>query len=174
MRALAALALLLATAEPARPEVELKVVTSGGYIAFRVEADWPVVATRSQPPLSLFVFQLPNPADEGTPDSTNLAVSVFQLDSEEGKAAFARPPIATGSEPKRERIEDWEVLRREGTQGGTTYAILDARRAFRHGGVAIRLAWPRLAANAPDYEAGIERTLRALLASVREHVGPPE
>lgn len=173
MRTLAALVWLLASTEVAGPEVEMKVVTADGYVAFRVDGSWPVVASDSKPPVSVLAFQIPNAADDGTPDSTNVAVSVFQLDSETGRTGLAAVPTRVGAaEPKRERFEGWEVFRQEGRQGPTAYSIVDAKRTLAQAGVAVRVAWPHLSRNPPDYDARMEATLRALLRSVREHVGP--
>src|SRR5271167_4299619 len=64
------------------------VFTIFAEIQFAVPADWQVVANKSDTKSTLFAFKIPNPAEEGTPDSTNLVVQSFYLKEPEAKAKF--------------------------------------------------------------------------------------
>jgi hypothetical protein len=47
-------------------------------VTFDVPADWVVIQKDSNANVDVVVFQVKNPADEGTPDSTNVAVLVYK------------------------------------------------------------------------------------------------
>ena len=69
-------------------DVEMKVVTPDGYVSFTVASDWKVLAMKTDLPVTASIFQLPNPADEGTPDSTNLVISIYDPKNPKGKDAI--------------------------------------------------------------------------------------
>ena len=65
---------------------------------------------QSRLPIAVAAFQIPNPADKGTSDSTNVAVSVIDLDSEQGRADRARFGRQYGaSPPHSENYEGWVI-----------------------------------------------------------------
>jgi len=69
--------------------IELKILTTKGFVAFTVEDDWRVLSMQTKPPIAFAIFQVPNFADEGTPESTNLVISLFNR-----KASLC--PVVTG------------------------------------------------------------------------------
>jgi hypothetical protein len=71
-----------------------------------------------------------------------------------------------------ESLEGWKVYRQEALQRDTTYSIWDAKNSdVADVSVSVRMAWPHLAKNSPDYVAEMDRTFRAFLASVRGGMG---
>jgi len=157
----------------AHAQTELKIVTGDGYVAFAAGDDWPVVARSTDLPVIAAVFQLPNPADAGTPHSTNLAIRFFDLSVEEARLEFENADNALSATPPiRETIDDWSITRQRASQGVTEYSVVDAKRKLTSLSVAVRLAWPHLPDNPSTYTDDMERTLRAILSSIRQHVGP--
>ena len=157
----------------AHADTELKIVTHDGYVAFAVADHWPVISTATDLPVIAAVFQLPNSADAGTPDSTNLAIRFFDLSSEKARREFKRAgAYITGTPPTRESFQGWSISRQRAIQGATEYSIVDAKRELETLSVAVRLAWPNLSNNPPSYSDDMDRTLHSILASVRQHVGP--
>jgi hypothetical protein len=154
-------------------EVELKIITAKGYVAFAVGDDWPVLDMQTRTPVASAVFQLPNAPDKGTPDSTNLILQLWENGSEKQKTVYEAPvrqygPVA----PVAESFEGWMVFRQEGLQGNTMYSIWDARKSgIADVSVSVRLAWPHLPNNPPGYAEDMERTFRAFLSSVWGGVG---
>lgn len=69
------LALCSASIEAA---VEMKIVTTAGFVAFTVEDNWSVLTVQSRMPIATAAYQIPNAADNGTKDSTNLAAMLFE------------------------------------------------------------------------------------------------
>ncbi len=168
--ALASLALLAAVSAQA---VELSVVTTKGYVALAVPDDWRVLSTQTRPPISAMAFQIFNAADEGTQHSTNVAVSFFHVDFDRGRQAAEAPVRAYGErEPTVEAVGGWTTYSQEATQGGVKYVIVDARRPFADVVAAVRIAWPKLAGNPPDYDVRMRSAFDTLLRSVSGGLGP--
>lgn len=170
---LSTLLLLIGSAASA---VELTVVTERGYVRFTVPDEWKLLKTQTKPPVSSLVFQVENPADAGTPHSTNVAVSLMNTNTEAGKSAASRigrqhGPVA----PKVVTEEGWTVYSQNATQNGAQYAIVDATRNVADVVVFIRFAWPELSGNAPNYSASLLATMQSMQASMSGGMGvPPE
>lgn len=152
----------------AAADSEMKIITTNGYVAFRVADHWPVLQMQTKMPVAAAVFQLPNSADEDTPDSTNLIIQLFEHGSEKERSAFATPvrqygPVA----PKAESFGGWEIYRQEAPQGDTDYSIWDAKKSgIADVSIAVRLAWPHLPNNPANYPNEMEKTFKAFLTSV--------
>jgi hypothetical protein len=154
--------------------VEMKIVTAKGFVAFTAEENWHVQSMQSQMPIAAGIFQIPNSADVGTQDSTNLIVMFYQLDSEKGRAKFDAPvkqygPVA----PTIDSFEEWTIYRQDAKQGNTLYSIWDAKK----GGVAdvsvsVRLAWPHLDASSKSYAVEMDTLFRGFLKSIYGSLGP--
>jgi hypothetical protein len=152
---------------------ELRVITETGYLVIPAEDHWSVLSMKTKTPVIEALFQIPNPADAGTPESTNLVIQFFPLASAEGRAAMAESPPRAGPEPARvETVGGWTVTRQRGTLRATTYSVVDARRELTGFAVKVRFAWPHLAKNPGDYDRQMESILRSVLETIREHVGP--
>ena len=171
----ATLLLVTCLCTTARAEMEFKIVTADGFVAFTAGNNWPVFSMQTKLPMTTAVFQIPNPADEGTPDSTNLFVRFYDLGSPAARESFEKvgAPIE-GAAPKVESIDGWKVYRQVGKQGTTEYSIIDAKRELRGLSASVRLAWPHLATNPPDYAAQMDWLFAAMLRSIHQHVGPYE
>src|ERR1700712_4654697 len=61
--------------------VRFTLITAQGFVSFAPGADWKVLGMQNRSPVLSTVFQIPDAADDGTPDSTNLILSFFQPDS---------------------------------------------------------------------------------------------
>jgi len=152
---------------------QLKIVTARGVVSFVADDEWPVLSMQTKLPIATVVFQLPNAADEGTPDSTNLALRLFD-DSPVARKAFDAPVGQLGDAPViTQDWEGWSVSRRTARQGDSVYTIIDAKNA-RVADVAasIRLAWPHLPGNTASHDADMEARFREFLRSVQGEIGP--
>ena len=160
----------------AHAAVEMSIVTNKGYVAFVVGDDWAVLSMQSKLPIATASFQVPNPADQGTPDSTNLAIVLYDSESKEARSNFEAPVTIKGSAPQQAtRYQEWTVWRQEAVQGSTRYTILDAKReGLVDVLVKVRLAWPHLGTNASGYDAEMESTFHSFLTSVRGAKGKYE
>ena len=159
---------LIAFAAP-EEKVRMGIVTHTGQIGFTVGADWKVIAMQSKLPKAVAAYQITNPADEGTPDSTNLAISLFEAASPDAKASMLSL-LASKAQGKIEKKKhgDWEVLCYSGQQGATTYSIRDAFKPVADCVVMVRLAWPSLPKNPTDYDSTMEATFLAVIDSIAD------
>lgn len=155
---------------------ELKIITNGGHVAFTAGDDWQVLQMQTEMPVATIVFQLPNPADVGSSDSTNLVIQLFEKGSAAEKSIFASPAQQYGAVPPiLDSLQGWTIIRQNASRGTTTYSVWDAKKSgVADVSVSIRLAWPQLATNSPNYAAEMESLFRQFLLSVSGEVGAYE
>jgi len=143
------------------------VFTAVGRIQFSVPSDWVVIASKSDPTLTLFAFQIKNAADEGTPDSTNLVIISYYLKDHGAKAAFEEKLSDQKQKAqKKESVNNWSCGSFSAMQGSTRYQDWDCTWKGNECGVFVRVAWPELPKNPPDYDKTIEAALADVLKSV--------
>src|SRR5215475_6257921 len=75
-------------------------------IQFSVPGDWPVVASKSTPEKTVFAFQIPNKADEGTSDSTNLSIISSFLKDAQQREAFEKKATSLGPNAQAKNLLD--------------------------------------------------------------------
>jgi len=168
LRDISANALLsVALLSPSLNAVDHVEFTIFGRIRFSVPGDWPVIASKSDRNRTIFAFQVPNPADENTPDSTNLTIQSFYLRDPDSKSTFEKKSLKQDpSAQERKLAESWDCSSFQGKQGSTTYEIWDCHRVVTDVGVYVRVAWPGLPKNPADYDRKMQATLGEVLASV--------
>jgi hypothetical protein len=136
-------------------------------IQFAVPGDWPVVASKSTPEKTVFAFQIPNPADAGTPDSTNLSITSSYLKDAKDNDAFLKK-ISNPDRPAEEKqiVEGWRCRSFSAMQKSTQYVDFDCYRIVADCGVFVRIAWPHLPRNPGDYDEQMRTVLSDFLTSV--------
>jgi hypothetical protein len=144
-----------------------------GRIQFTVPGEWKVISSKSNAKQTTFAFQIENPADEETPDSTNLVLIAYDLNDDSAKKAYAkresgRGPAATDAK----LVDGWDCSTFSAMQASTSYSDWDCHRRIEGSGVFVRLAWPHLAKNAPDYDVDMKRALAEVLRSVVPYSSP--
>src|SRR4029079_4707226 len=93
-------------------------------VVFAVDSSWVKVGGRDD---RTVVFQVPNPADEGTPDSANVAVSVVTNASRPFEASVERVSasgVVVTRLPRLQNAHDVFLLS-SGRQGATAYILVD-------------------------------------------------
>src|SRR5215831_13378087 len=63
-------------------------ITTSGYVSFTAGDDWGVVAMQSRLPIAVAAFEILDPADQGTGDSTNLVISLYRSGDKKAEAAL--------------------------------------------------------------------------------------
>lgn len=155
--------------------VELKIMTANGYVGFAPEDHWTVLNMQSKLPVATAVFQIPNPADNNTPDSTNLIISLYDQNTEKGKNALAKvgKPYSLKL-PTRSKHQDWELYTQNAVQGNTKYTIIDAVKPVADVMVSVRIAWPNLPNNPNNYAKTTNQLYLSFLNSVSGAIGAYE
>jgi hypothetical protein len=146
-------------------------------IQFTVPADWPVIANSSTKERTVFAFQIPNAADKGTPDSSNLAIIARDLANAQDKNAFqGQAPSNDPNAQEKALVEGWRCSTFSANQHATPtqYVIWDCRRIIADCGVSVRVAWPHLPKNPPDYDSQMETVLSNFLTHVMPFKGVPK
>jgi hypothetical protein len=146
-------------------------------VQFSVPGDWPVLASKSTSEKTVFAFQIPNAADNGTPDSSNLSINATDLKTAQDKDAFQKQ--ATSTDPNAQEkyiVEGWQCSAFSAIQHSTKtqYVIWDCRRIIADCGVSVRIAWPHLPKNPPDYDKQMETVLSNFLTNVAPFKGVPK
>jgi len=158
--------LLVAAFAVASDYVEFTIVER---IKFSVAAEWPVIANKSSAERTLFAFQIPNSADAETSDSTNLSITSSYLKEAQDRDAFEKKPPSTDPRAQEKKFaKGWRCAAFSASQKSTStqYAIWDCSRIVADCGVSVRIAWPHLPQNPPDYDKQMQSVLSDFLASV--------
>jgi hypothetical protein len=166
--------LLSAAAAPATEMVDFTIVDR---LQFSVPGDWPVIANKSTSEKTVFAFQIPNSADEGASDSSNLSVIATDLKTAQDKDAFSKQTSGTDHNAQgKNLVEGWGCSTFSSIQHSTQtqYVIWDCRRIIADCGVSVRIAWPHLPKNPPDYDKQMETVLSSFLTSVVPFKGVPK
>jgi len=149
----------------------LGVVTTNGWVSFSVCNDWKVSKMQTKSPTTLFVFRIPNPADEKTPDATSLVVMTFETGSPDATASYKQLVDSLRAQAKRSKYKNWNFYTRDVKQGDTIYTFLDGVRKVPGAYVVVRLAWPHLKQNPPNYGDEARKDLNDVLDSVDGGLG---
>ncbi|HEY2071632.1 MAG TPA: hypothetical protein VGG48_18880 [Rhizomicrobium sp.] len=148
------------------------IITPHGFVGFDANSSWGVLAMQTKPPVTVTAFQIPDPADDGSPDATNLAVSLYQKDSPEGQDAIASTEQKYGMFTiATESHNDWTVHVRRTAQDGTIYIMLDAQAPRADMVCGVRLAWPQLDSHAEGYDGKMKTLFLAMLDSIQGKTG---
>jgi hypothetical protein len=140
-------------------------------IQFSVPSDWLVISSKSDSVNTVFAFQIPNSAEEGTPDSTNLVIVASDLKQPGAKTAFEKKASNPEQKAQKRKLADhWGCSSFSATQGSTEYEIWDCFRTVTDCGVYVRAAWPHLPKNPPEYDKTMETRLTQVLNSVAASV----
>lgn len=146
-------------------------------IQFSVPANWPVIANKSTSEKTVFAFQIPNPADNGTTDSSNLSIIATDLRTPQDKDAFqTEAPNADHNALEKKLVEGWRCATFSAIQHSTQiqYSVWDCRRIVVDSGVSVRIAWPHLPKNPADYDNQMQIVLSNFLTSVSPFKGVPK
>jgi hypothetical protein len=168
------LLLIVLTATTSHAEVNLRIVTPAGWVEFATKDDWRVVATETKFPVAVMAFQILNPADEETPDSTNLSISLIETGSKSEEASRARTEIGKSvgeAHPVVDEVGAWTTYTQPAAQGKTTYIVVDATRELADVQVWVRLAWPVIGPNPDQYHESMGRLLGDFLETVDGQLG---
>jgi hypothetical protein len=155
---------LAASLAVATDYVEFSVVER---IRFSVPGGWPVISSKSTPEKTTFAFQIPNRADKKTSDSSNLVIVSSYLSSAQETEDFEKKASTIENNAKEQKLVDgWRCQTFTAMQKSTQYVVWDCYSVIAECGVKVRIAWPHLPKNPPDYDKQMEAVLSNFLSSV--------
>jgi hypothetical protein len=155
---------------PDQQSIRFTLFTTRGSVGFAAGETWSVIALQSFQPVMVTAFEVPDPADQGTKDSTNLAVMLFQPGSDQAKTKLSAMEQQDAGAPV-QTYKGWTIYTREAKQGETPYTIKDAWAPTADVTCGVRLAWPRLASHTNDYDARMDALMKTFLDSVQGQIG---
>jgi hypothetical protein len=158
-------------------ETEMVDFTIVNRARFSVPANWKVIANKFTSEKTVFAFQIPNAADEGTADSSNLSIIAIDLKTAQDRDAFQTQPSRTDHNAQGKKLVDgWGCSTFSAVQQSTKtqYVIWDCRRTIADCGLSVRMAWPHLPKNPPDFDNEMEMVLSNFLSSVGPFTGVPK
>ena len=153
------------------PNIHFAIMTAKGYVGFSVPKDWRVISIQSKPPVAAAVFLAPNSADAGTPDSTNVAISLIQPGTDQGKSALDRIGKRYEGDVEASSHSGWECYSQSAHQKKTIYTILDAKKNVADVIVSVRVAWPHLPKNSASYDSDMKAVFESLLDTIDGNLG---
>ena len=154
---------------------EFKFLTDNGWVQFEVVDEWPVNVMQTKPPIARMVFQIPNSADEGLLYSTNISLSFISTNSSEAGQLIESFGVTLGEEePNQDEYNGWTIMTQLANENGAIYTIVDALKPMSDLTVMVRIAWPNLANNTPNYSITMYSTYLSVLDSIEVNVGEYE
>lgn len=140
----------------------------GEQVSIRCPTSWVIIAHKpAGSPTGAVAFQVLNPADEGTDDSTNLSVVAFDLRQTEAMLQFTQGILEHEKKkhPSKE-IGDWAVHAWSDKQGNTSYEIRDCYRTAQPFGIHVRLAVPTLPGTTKEWAEKLDAEFKKLLEAI--------
>jgi hypothetical protein len=136
-------------------------------VSFSVPGNWPVISSKSTAEKTVFAFQIPNAAEDGTPDSSNLVIVSSYLKDAKDKNAFEKKASSPEDGAQEKKLVDgWRCTSFSAMQKSTQYLVWDCYRVVADCGVYVRIAWPHLPKNPTDYDMQMGTVLSNFLTSV--------
>jgi hypothetical protein len=172
---LALLAALSAISFTAQADIAKHLASGQGSVRYQIGDEWAVISEQANRPISTVMYQIPNPADADTAESTNIVLVLYDLTTAKGRSGYETPlPHYSAQEPTESTIEGWSVHKHTGVQNDVEYTILDARNDnVADLAATVRLAWPHLPDNDQGYDQRMIETFRGFLAGVQGEVAIP-
>ncbi|MBW8880408.1 MAG: hypothetical protein JF615_02985 [Asticcacaulis sp.] len=164
---------IAAQPDAAHKQTIFTIVTNGGFVRFPAGEDWTVLDMQPYMPVAAAVFQIPDSADAGTGDSSNMIVGLYKPGDASADNGFAAIGQQLGeTAPTIETHGAWRIYRQTAAQGETEYSILDARSRIADVNVGIRMAWPHLKDQPADHEDAMRTLFLNELDGITGATGP--
>jgi len=136
-------------------------------VSLRCPPSWIIIAHKLGSPSDVIGFQIHNPADEGSDDSTNLSVVAWDLRQTEAMLKFTQALLEHEKQKHSvKQVGDWAINTWNDKQGDTPYEIRDCYRTAKPFGIHVRLAIPKLSKTTKEWYDKLETDFKKLLESI--------
>ena len=151
----------------------LTLITPGGYVGFAA-GDWAILGIKPALPAASFDFQVPDDADHGTPESTNISIDLYQPNTRDVRNAEAEfgKSLEPAGRPRKETYNGWTIYTQGVVAKGTPYTLMDAEHQEGDVDVFVHLNWPHLVGQPGTHNADMRALLLKTLDSVAAGSGP--
>ncbi len=153
-------------------QTRFTLITPGGHVGF-TSGDWAMLGVRGDMPAASFEFQIPDTADRGTGESSNITVALYQPDTRAGRDALAQfgKSLEPAGRPKKETYNGWTIYSQSVVAKGTPYSLVDAESRQADVDVIVRLNWPHLPGQSGTHNADMRALMLKTLDSVSAGTG---
>ena len=137
-------------------------------VSIRCPASWVIIAHKpSGSPSDVVAFQILNPADDGSDDSTNLSVVAFDVRQTEAMLKFTQSLLEHEKQKHTAKeVGEWAVHTWNDKQGSTSYEIRDCYRTDKPFGIHVRLAIPKMPKTTKEWTDKLNADFKKLLESI--------
>ena len=144
-----------------------------GFVAFKAPPDWPVIMQKTEGNPQFIAFQVKDPADTGTGETSRVTVETKLLDDSGNFQAMvngglARIKQSPGYEASADS-GDASVLRYFALNGKTRYEFRETWYLNGHVMVHVRCARPMLQATTPQWTMNYEHGCGQIMQSLKPH-----
>ena len=144
-----------------------------GFVKFKAPPEWPVIMQKTEGNPQFIAFQVKDPADTGTGESTRVTVDTKLLDDSANfqalvNAGMDKAKLLPGYEQRNENV-DASVLRYFALNNKTRYEYRETWYLSGHVVVHVRCMRPMLAATTPQWSAAYEKGCTQIMQSARPH-----
>ncbi len=135
-----------------------------GSVTVRSPESWVIIKHQVGSTSDLIAFQILDPADEGTDDSTNVSVIAFDLRVVNTALKFTQSVLEHGKlkHPEKENGK-WLIYTWHSKQEETNYEIRDCYLTSNQYGIYVRLAFPKLEKTTKEWSTKLEVDFKQLL-----------
>ena len=151
---------------------QFTLITPNGHVGFTA-GDWGLMNAHGAMPAAGFAFQVPDAADNGTDDSTEINIAFYQPDTRadrDAQAGFGKS-LEPAGRPKKEVYNGWTIYTQSVVAKGTPYSLVDAESRQGDVDVIIKLNWPHLQGQPGTHNADMRAMLLKTLDSVTAGTG---
>lgn len=142
-------------------------------VKFKAPADWTVIMHKAEGNPQFLAFQIKDPADQGTGETTQVTVETKVLDDSSNFQSLVnfgmeKSKQNPGYEQRTDGV-DPSVLRYFALNGKTRYEYRETYYLLSHIFIHVKCQRPMLAATTPAWTDSYEKGCSALMLSLRPH-----
>ena len=151
---------------------QFTLITPNGHVGFTA-GDWGLMNAHGAMPAAAFAFQVPDAADNGTDDSTEINIAFYQPGTRadrDAQAGFGKS-LEPAGRPKKEVYNGWTIYTQSIVAKGTPYSLVDAESRQADVDVIVKLNWPHLQGQPGTHNADMRAMLLKTLDSINAGTG---
>jgi len=167
------LALTLALASPlAFAQAKTDYTLNGGAVHFHVPGDWTAIMEKSDGDPQAVIFQVPDPATQGTEDTASVTIKTRSMKSGDDFQSFVTEAFerakGQGGYENDSANKDSSVHRYYVTRNKVRYLVRDAYQMNGNVGIEVRCQRPLLDATPKEWNDAFDAGCTSVVASLKK------